>query len=212
MKNNSRPSLAAFMNSDINKELNSKPEFMLLQSGYANGYVAIPPSHPDYSKNLMDDESIIVHGGVTFCESFRTCKKKFKSIEFIEKPSEITSDWWVIGFDTCHCFDSQTAHIIPCGTCKGDQVICDFVEVDRDTVGLYTGLTDKHGKDIYEGDVIEDGDLRYEVCWYDDIAAFMAEDVESNKPFLMSDLDLSQVEIIGDKHTSPDLLKGCRNG
>ena len=85
MKNNSRPSLAAFMNSDINKELNSKPEFMLLQSGYANGYVAIPPSHPDYSKNLMDDESIIVHGGVTFCESFRTCKKKFKSIEFIEK-------------------------------------------------------------------------------------------------------------------------------
>lgn len=104
--NNNRPALAAFINSDKNKELNSKPEFMLLQSGYANGYVAIPPSHSDYRKNLMDNETIIVHGGVTFCESFMTCKKKFKSIEFIEKHSEITSDWLVIGFDTCHCYDS----------------------------------------------------------------------------------------------------------
>ena len=117
---------------------------------------------------------------------------------------------WLYG-DLAYFPDSQTAHIIPCGTFKGDQVICDFVEVDRDTVGLYTGLIDKHGKDIYEGDVIEDGDLRYEVCWYDDIAAFMAEDVESNKPFLMYDLDLSKVEIIGDIHTSPDLLKGGCN-
>ena len=106
MKNNDSHSLVAFMNSDINNELNSKPEFMLLQSGYANGYVALPPSYPDYGKNLMDDENILVHGGVTFCEPFRTCKKRFKSIEFIDEPSAITSDWWVIGFDTCHCFDS----------------------------------------------------------------------------------------------------------
>lgn len=120
--------------------------------------------------------------------------------------AKVAGDYWWYG-SLAYFPDSQTAHIIPCGTCKGDQVICDFVEVDRDTVGLYTGLADKHGKDIYEGDVIEDGDLRYEICWYDDIAAFMAEDVESNKPFLMSDLDLRQVEIIGDIHTSPDLLK-----
>lgn len=100
-KTDKRPALVAFMNSDINKELNSKPEFMLLKCGYANGYVAIPPSHPDYDKNMMDDENIHVHGGVTFCDSYRTCKKRFKSMEFIGESFGIRQDWWVIGFDTC---------------------------------------------------------------------------------------------------------------
>lgn len=103
---NSHPKLVAFINSDVNKRNNESPEFMMLQSGYANGYVAIPPSHPDYGKNLMDDESIEVHGGVTFCESYATCKKRFKNMEFIGEASGVKGHWWVIGFDTCHFLDS----------------------------------------------------------------------------------------------------------
>lgn len=101
---------------------------------------------------------------------------------------------WVEG---CYVYDNnQNYHIRAFDNC--------YYAVIPETIGQYTGLTDKNGKKIFEGDILRatpNCDVYIGHVYYEDAQWFGARD------YLAYAVAYSGAEIIGNIHDSPELLE-----
>lgn len=84
-------------------------------------------------------------------------------------------------------------------------------EVDSETVGQFTGLTDKNGRKIFEGDVCLDSTgWVFVVIWDSDNGRFLGR---HSKPrgdtYICYVGRVPAVEIIGNRWDNPELLEGA---
>lgn len=127
---------------------------------------------------------------------------------------------WVYGdYQRVVKFDNSIAqHCIVENKGKWDYILKalsqNIIQVIPETVGQFTGLTDKNGKKIFEGDIVKFKDydkLTFicEVKYIEEVAMFMIAvcKVHNGVMWNFIDADLENVEVIGNKWDNPELLE-----
>ena len=77
-------------------------------------------------------------------------------------------------------------------------------EVIPETVGQYTGLTDKNGKKIFEGDIVKYENKIYEIKYLEKYARF----APSNEHSIFMVCAFNHLEVVGNIHDNPGLMRG----
>ena len=84
---------------------------------------------------------------------------------------------------------------------------CVYYEVDGETVSQFTGLTDKNGSKIFEGDVfMSHVGLKMTIEWQNDYCLYMMRWLSDNYQSKTDAKFLNKSEVIGNIHDNPELL------
>ena len=121
----------------------------------------------------------------------------------------VNHDEWAYGYLMGSSFIGRVVH-----NSIGRPEIIEVSEIAPDSICESTGLLDKNGKEIYEGDVLcwqeqfADGDVDgylATVEWRENCAAWVLKNKHMNDGIVDY---ISIAEIVGDCHENPELLKG----
>jgi uncharacterized phage protein (TIGR01671 family) len=96
----------------------------------------------------------------------------------------------------------------------GNRKLEDFNDIE---ITQFTGLLDKHGKEIYEGDIVEGfGGEKYKVVWEDNWSRFVFENFDeedySYDPADNENCSQHYLEVIGNIYENSDLLSDDKKG
>ena len=136
---------------------------------------------------------------------------------------------WIYGYYALHGIHLGTIEeeIYPTIAPFGNYPIS--YEVAPETVGQFTGLTDKNGKKIFEGDIIKfhkyrgepdwTGVVKYEYCSYIAVGRMPLayEKRIGEEPYFssfevqLSGIDKATINVIGNIHDNPELIGGKGN-
>lgn len=129
----------------------------------------------------------------------KNCKTNMITMRKIKFRAKRSDDGkWVFG-DLTHEYRITRDKDIPC-------IRVARYNIDESSIGQFTGLLDKNGKEIYEGDIYryDNPDSINEVS-YCAGGGFAGFDLT---PAIHSENRLLDVEVIGNIHDNPELLKG----
>ena len=83
-------------------------------------------------------------------------------------------------------------------------------EIPHIKIMQYTGLKDRHGQEIYEGDILRDDEMGLNVVRWEDGSFWLEMFYEGGQSLMEHLSDYNEVcEVIGNIYDNPELLKGA---
>lgn len=149
--------------------------------------------------------------------------------EILFRGRRLDNGEWVEGSYMEHYYSSRFGCVSAIFT--NDDVLCKTyrIPVDPSTVGQYTGLTDKNGKKIFEGDIIKTHYANAKKCDFVEQVVFDGgrfcglyqrggakqwAPLPSGTPHIAQDKSvyMDWCEVIGSVHDNPELIGGEGDG
>ena len=128
--------------------------------------------------------------------------------EILFRGKRIGNSEWVYGYYVPVCFGR-----FPCkpAIVPESDGTWEPIEVKKETVGQYTGLTDKNGKKVFEGDIVRYNDTIHKVifCTINGSAFFGITMPDRGEIWNFDGITCAnKMEVIGNIHDTPELLEG----